>query len=64
MLILSITEGSPEIVCEVDGREILRVKLLWNRKKRPGGGTMIVKRVGFIAGDEVKIRREKPKERK
>lgn len=60
MLILPMQKDSPDIVCEVDGKEILRVRIIVKKTNRDGGKIRTTKRIGFIAGQEVRIRRDYP----
>jgi len=60
MLILPMQKDSPDIVCEIDGKEILRIKMIVKNTKRDGGKTRTTKRIGFIAGQEVNIRKDYP----
>ena len=56
MLHLQMTVNSPDIVCEMNGKEILRVKIV---KVKNGRKQNTHKRLAFIAGKEVRIYRDK-----
>ena len=56
MLHLPMTENSPDVVCELGGKEILRVRVV---KVRNGRRQNTHKRLVFIAGKEVRIYKDK-----